>query len=316
MSAAAGHSDSDSDSDSDSGAVSDTELLHLAWSSQHAASYRGNRHNLETHWKAVYEALGRRVVKSLPLHAVVDSEHDLYFRWLRAFLPEPVSPDHTLDWEAYTILACRPDLVLGYWSLQKNDQGVEVKVFVVVIIIELKRAASRSIVDASTGTPYNTSGAKAIRSHILEAQRQGARQASIYLRTRAARGQKYVWVLAGSGPLAALACAMRGSRSLRGKTEGELLAELSAERRRDDESEKVNIHLPDRPRRIARSQISIPEPHVDGGGLKWRGTYDVRRSQFGGTLTYLMEEFRRDHPELTRLTVTSPRQLLGLESYI
>lgn len=283
------------------------------FASQLAESYEGNPHNLEYYWRAVFEAAGRLVAQKRPLNTVVDVEHDLYLMSANSSL-FTTTPESTLDYDKYTVMACRPDLVIGHWVLRQDGDKKMVKEFVVVVIIELKRAPSRSLVDAETGRPYNAEGSKAIRLHLRKAQRQGARQASLYLRTPAAKDQRYVWVIAGEGPLTVMACATRSGK-LRRVPDETLLSQLSDERREDDEVEKRDAQLDDRPRLNTRSQLPIPKAAADAGGLTWGDVFDGRRGTFGDVVTRLLEEFENDHPALC-LTVASEAELHDLDKYM
>lgn len=295
----------------------DREAIQERFAGLYAGSYRGNPYNFEAYWRPVFEAIARRAALRSSRIALVQAERDIYFSSLTDFFGG--TGNSTLDYDNYTILACRPDVVVGYWRLRPRPSGKAVKEFVVAIIIEMKRLPSRTLVNPRNGRPYGPAGVVALQRQVLQAQRQGSRQAAIYMRTPAAQMQQYVWVIAATGPDAAVA---RMTRKHGGpfsqQSDDKILRQLSDEQRLDDRDEFQQMFAPQErapSTSDAQAELDIPPALNDRGGLRWRGIMHAQSGAFRSLFRSLLVMFEADHP-WAKEPVVSEAELAGMDEYL
>lgn len=295
----------------------DREWTNEYLAGMNAGSLGGNPYNFESQWRPVIEAIARRAVSlsDCGYTLLVQAERDIYLSSRRAIL---AAEGHTTaDFDRYTVLACRPDVVIGFWQLVQDQNKKMVLEFVVAIIVELKKMPSRRLVNPRNGRPYSDAGARAILEQGQKAQRQGARQAALYLRTPAAKGQKYVWVVAVTGPDAAVSMMQSDHQLYRREADMELLAALSDEHRADDKNVFDKLFLPREHGGAgdnSRVEQDIPTADEWNGGLRWDGFMPTQSKKFREYVVSMLQRFRADHPH-TQVGVSSADELHGLEMY-
>lgn len=283
------------------------EELREELAAHNASAPHLNYHNFESPWRQLFFLLLLRAAMGSPATVSVRSEHDLYLHSAE----ELMAADATTDFERYSVLACRPDVVVGFNILEKVNALYKVSRFKIAVIAELKRAPERTLVDQETGHPFSEEGSRAIEDLTLKAQRQVVRQGALYFRTLAGKTQKKVLLVAGTALNASVAIMWKDRMpdyDLEGEDSDRMVRSLSDYRAVDAEEQLRQFRAP------AESAVKVqgeklPRPRAPaGGGLRWHGSMNPRGGQFHAYVTDFIREFERENG-VQDVSVTSLHKL-------
>lgn len=248
-----------------------------------ASSRRTNRHNTESAWKLAYKNQLLKLLSDRRTAVHVEMEYDVF---VHAAANMPLD-NRSTTFDATVVKACRPDIAVGYWILVKSKGKQLVKRFVVAALVELKRSASRRLINARTGRPFGRKGEQAIQSHVLRAQRQCARQALLYLRTPEGQTQTDVMCVAASGRTATTSVlTSRAPPTEIARPSWTLVQNLADYQAEDDDEEFEDDNDSD------GEGPDLPLPSAPkGAGLKWQNLMNFHGSRFGRSFTTYLTHF-------------------------
>ena len=145
-----------------------------------------------------------------------------------------------------------------------------VQYFIVIILIELKRALSPFHVALHNALPFFQRGSTIIQKHLNKAQKQGLNQASLYLCTPASQLQAEIMVVTAAGPnftYTVLECRDRESFVARLWQPIELCTTMDT---REQERVVERLNLPSGRPDTNIHYAQLPKP-LSEGDLKWSG---------------------------------------------
>lgn len=215
--------------------------------------------------------------------ACVFTECDVYLE------VSDVSLDETLLFDSQAVRACRPDVAVAYWALERKQGALVVRHLSLAVLVEIKRSPSREKVAMDDGLPYNEAGQREMLELLTAAQEQVTNQGALYMRTEAGLEQDSVALVAGAGRTLSYAIMTRTHDKLTADT-WKLVGEC-AELQERKEEEALEITTTPAPTDLPRGTPKLTRPAPPPG--EWSELQDVVGEEFALFLRSYLRKFEK-----------------------